>query len=51
VHNGSLQQNQWEAPGVQTSHGDRVSAIIIAVQIASGIALTMAGAHARQSKN
>jgi len=34
---------EWEATGVQTSHGERVSAIISAVQIAGGIALTMAG--------
>jgi len=31
---------------VQTSHSERVSAIISAVLIAAGTALTMAGAHA-----
>jgi hypothetical protein len=37
--------------GVQTSHSERVPAIISAVLIAGGIALTIASAHARQSKN
>jgi len=33
--------------GVQTSHSERVSPIISAVLIAGGIALTIAGARAR----
>jgi hypothetical protein len=37
--------------GVQTSHSERVWAIISAALIVGGIALTMAGALARQSKN
>ncbi len=37
--------------GVQTSHSERVSPIISAVLIAGGIALTIAGARGRQSKN
>jgi hypothetical protein len=37
--------------GVQTSHSERVSPIISAVLIAGGIALTIAGARARPSKN
>jgi hypothetical protein len=37
--------------GVQTSHSERVSPIISAVLIAGGIALTIAGARTRPSKN
>jgi len=37
--------------GVQTSHSERVSPIISAVLIAGGIALSIAGARARQSGN
>ena len=37
--------------GVQTSHSERVSPVISAVLIAGGIALTIAGARARPSKN
>ncbi|MGA2859154.1 MAG: hypothetical protein ABSE40_19975 [Candidatus Sulfotelmatobacter sp.] len=37
--------------GVQTSHSERVSPIISAVLIAGGIALTVAGARTRPSKN
>ena len=37
--------------GVQTSHSERVSPIISAVLIAGGIALTIAGARTRLSKN
>jgi hypothetical protein len=37
--------------GVQTSHSERVSPIISAVLIAGGIALAMAGARTRSSKN
>jgi hypothetical protein len=37
--------------GVQTTHRERVSPIISAVLIAGGIALTIAGARARPSKN
>jgi hypothetical protein len=37
--------------GVQTSHSERVSPIISAVLIAGGIALAIAGARARPSKN
>ena len=37
--------------GVQTSHSERISPIISAVLIAGGIALTVAGARARPSKN
>jgi hypothetical protein len=37
--------------GVQTSHREKVSPIISAVLIAGGIALAIAGARARPSKN
>ena len=37
--------------GVQTSHSERVSPIISAVLIAGGIALAIAGARTRPSKN
>jgi len=37
--------------GVQTSHSERVSPIISAVLIAGGIALTVASARTRPSKN
>ncbi len=37
--------------GVQTSHSERVSPTISAVLIAGGIALTIAGARTRLSKN
>ena len=37
--------------GVQTSHSERVSPIISVVLIAGGIALTIAGARGRLSKN
>jgi hypothetical protein len=37
--------------GVQTSHSERVSPIITAVLIGGGIALTIAGARTRLSKN
>jgi hypothetical protein len=37
--------------GVQTSHSERVSPIISAVLIAGGIALAIAGARTRSSKN
>ena len=36
---------------VQAGHSERVSGIISAVLIVGGIALTIAGAHARQSKS
>ena len=37
--------------GVQTSHSEQLSPIISAVLIAGGIALTIAGARTRLSKN
>ena len=37
--------------GVQTTHSERVSPIISAVLIAGGIALSIAGARTRPSKN
>ncbi|MGB9074423.1 MAG: hypothetical protein WCC22_17425 [Terriglobales bacterium] len=37
--------------GVQTSHSERVSPIISAVLIAGGIALAIAGARTKPSKN
>jgi hypothetical protein len=37
--------------GVQTSHSERVSPIISAVLIAGGIALAIAGARTRPSKD
>jgi hypothetical protein len=37
--------------GVQTSHSERVSPIISVVLLAGGIALTIAGARTRSSKN
>jgi hypothetical protein len=37
--------------GVQTSHSERVSPIISGVLIAGGIALSIAGARSRLSKN
>jgi len=37
--------------GVQTSHSERVSPIVSVVLIAGGIALTIAGARTRLSKN
>jgi hypothetical protein len=37
--------------GVQTSHSERVSPLISAVLIAGGIALTIAGARTRTSRN
>jgi hypothetical protein len=37
--------------GVQTSHSERVSPIISGVLIAGGIALSIAGARTRLSKN
>lgn len=37
--------------GLQTRHSERVSPVISAVLIAGGIALTIAGARTRPSKN
>lgn len=37
--------------GVQTSHSERVSPIVSAVLIAGGIALAIAGARTRLSRN
>jgi len=37
--------------GVQTSHSERVSPVVSAVLIAGGIALSIAGARNRLSKN
>jgi len=37
--------------GVQTSHSERVSPVVSAVLLAGGIALAIAGARARLSKN